>query len=41
MTIRDKLTKDIQDEVLWCMLFIDDIALIDETKDGFNEMLQK
>jgi len=37
----DELTREIQDEVPWSMLFADDIILIDETKDGLNEKLEK
>lgn len=36
----DKLTRSIQDEVPWCMLFVDDIILIDETRDGVNGRLE-
>ncbi|XP_070050689.1 uncharacterized protein [Nicotiana tomentosiformis] len=32
----DVLTRHIQEEVSWCMLFADDIVLIDETPDGVN-----
>ncbi|XP_070017051.1 uncharacterized protein [Nicotiana sylvestris] len=30
------LMRHIQGEVPWCMLFVDDIILIDETQDGIN-----
>ncbi|XP_070050175.1 uncharacterized protein [Nicotiana tomentosiformis] len=36
----DALTHHIQGEVPWCMLFGDDIVLIDETRDGVNERLE-
>ncbi|XP_060178010.1 uncharacterized protein LOC132607943 [Lycium barbarum] len=36
----DKLTRHIQGEVLWCMLFTDDIVLIDETRDRVNDRLK-
>ena len=32
--VMDKLTKHIQTEVPWCMLFVDDIVLVDETKES-------
>ena len=31
--IMDKLTGHIQDDISWCMLFVDDIVLIDETQE--------
>uniref|UniRef100_A0A1S3YG52 Reverse transcriptase domain-containing protein n=1 Tax=Nicotiana tabacum TaxID=4097 RepID=A0A1S3YG52_TOBAC len=36
----DALTRHIQGEVSWCMLFADDIVLIDETRAGVNERLE-
>jgi hypothetical protein len=36
----DEVTKDIQDAVPWCMLFADDIVLIDETRAGVNAKLE-
>ena len=37
LRVLDELTREIQDEVPWCMLFADDIVLIDETRSGLNE----
>jgi len=37
----DELTRKIQDEVPWCMLFADDIVLIDETRGGLNAKLER
>ncbi|XP_070025231.1 uncharacterized protein [Nicotiana sylvestris] len=36
----DSLTRHIQEEVPWCLLFADDIVLIDETQGGVNERLE-
>nr|XP_016442419.1 PREDICTED: uncharacterized protein LOC107767837 [Nicotiana tabacum] len=36
----DALTHHTQMEVPWCMLFVDDIVLIDETRGGINEELE-
>ncbi|XP_070017278.1 secreted RxLR effector protein 78-like [Nicotiana sylvestris] len=36
----DALTHHIQEEVPWCMLFADNILLIDETRGGVNERLE-
>jgi len=36
----DELTKEIQDEVPWCMLFANDIVLIDETREGLDTKLE-
>ena len=37
--VMDELTMHIQDDIPWCMLFVDDIVLIDETKSGINAKL--
>jgi len=37
----DEITSEIQDEVPWCMLFADDIVLIDEIIDKLNDKLEK
>nr|XP_009587311.1 uncharacterized protein LOC104085061 [Nicotiana tomentosiformis] len=36
----DTLTRHIQGEVPWCMLFDDSIVPIDEMRDGINERLE-
>ncbi|KAL6549287.1 hypothetical protein OROGR_008431 [Orobanche gracilis] len=36
----DKLTRGIQNDVPWCMMFADDIVLIDETKVGVQQKLE-
>ena len=33
--------REIQDKVPWCILFADDIVLIDETIGGLNEKLER
>ncbi|XP_021753613.1 uncharacterized protein LOC110718985 [Chenopodium quinoa] len=35
------VTRPIQDEVPWCMLFANDIVLVDETKYGVNAKLEQ
>ena len=37
----DELTRGIQDELSWNMLFPDDIVLIDETRQGVNDKLER
>ena len=37
--VMDELTGHIQDDIPWCMLFADDIVLIDETQEGVNAKL--
>ena len=36
----DKLTKSIQEEVPWYMLFVDDVVFVDETKHEVNVKLE-
>ena len=36
----DELTRAIQDEIPWCMLFADDIVLVDETRAGVSAKLE-
>ena len=38
--VMDVLTRRIQGEVPWCMLFADDVVLIDETRGGVNDKLE-
>ena len=38
--IMDELTRHMQDEVPWCMLFADDIVLVAETKVEVNALLE-
>ena len=38
--VMDELTQGIQDELPWCMLFADDIILIDHTKERVNGKLE-
>jgi len=38
--VMDELTRPIQDEIPWCMLFADDIVLVDEMRAGVNAKLE-
>ena len=38
--VMDELTSHLQDNVPWCMLFADDVVLIDESKVGLNAKLE-
>ena len=39
--VMDELTRGIQDEIPWCILFADNIVLIDETRQGANTKLEQ
>ncbi|KAM3308849.1 hypothetical protein P3S67_010593 [Capsicum chacoense] len=39
--VMNVLTRRIQGEVPWCMLFADDVVLIDETRGGVNDKLEQ
>jgi Reverse transcriptase (RNA-dependent DNA polymerase) len=34
--VMDEITKDIQRNIPWCMLFVDDVVLIDESRIGVD-----
>ncbi|KAG2581129.1 hypothetical protein PVAP13_6KG015450 [Panicum virgatum] len=36
----DEVTRDIQGEIPWCMLFADDVVLVDEIRAGVNKKLE-
>ena len=38
--VMDELTRHIQEDIPWCMLFADDIVLVDETREGVNRKLE-
>ena len=38
--VMDELARAIQYEIPWCMLFADDIVLVDETRAGVNAKLE-
>jgi len=38
--VMDELTRAIQDEIPWCILFVDDIVLINKTRAGVNAKLE-
>ena len=39
--IMDELTAHIQEEVPWCMLFVDDIVLVNESRDCVNAKFER
>ena len=39
--VMDELTRGIQDEIQWCMLFVDDIVFIDKIREGVNTKLEQ
>ena len=38
--VMDEVTRDIQGEIPWCLLFTDDVVLVDENKAGVNMTLE-
>jgi Reverse transcriptase (RNA-dependent DNA polymerase) len=38
--VMDEITKDIQGDISWCILFVDDVVLIDESGIGVNQKLE-
>ncbi|KAG2558272.1 hypothetical protein PVAP13_8NG180401 [Panicum virgatum] len=36
----DEVTRDIQGEIPWCMLFADDVVLVDKSRAGVNRKLE-
>ncbi|KAG2597229.1 hypothetical protein PVAP13_5KG193207 [Panicum virgatum] len=36
----ERVTRDIQGEIPWCMLFADDVVLVDESRAGVNRKLE-
>jgi hypothetical protein len=36
----DKITNDIQEDISWCILFADDVVLIDESRIGVDQKLE-
>jgi hypothetical protein len=34
--VMDEVTRDIQGGILWCMLFADDVVLVDESRTGVD-----
>ncbi|KAI0507444.1 hypothetical protein KFK09_013569 [Dendrobium nobile] len=38
--VMDVLIRDLQEDVLWCMLFADNVLLVDKTKEGVEGKLE-
>ena len=36
----DEVTRNIQGDISWCMLFVDDVVLVDESQAGVNMKLE-
>ena len=36
----DEVTRNIQGDIPWCMLFADDVVLVDESQAGVNRELE-
>jgi hypothetical protein len=38
--VMDEVTKDIQEDIPWCILFSDDVVLVNETRVGVSMKLE-
>ena len=38
--VMDEVTRDIQEDIPWCMLFADDVVLLDKSQAGVNKKLE-
>jgi len=38
--VMDEVIRDIQGDIPWCMLFADDVVLVDESRAGVNRKLE-
>jgi hypothetical protein len=38
--VMDAVTRDIQDDIPWCMLFADDVILVDESRTGVDQKVE-
>ena len=38
--VMDEVTRDIQGDIPWCILFADDVVLVDESREGVNRKLE-
>jgi hypothetical protein len=38
--VMDEVTRDIQGDISWCMLFADDVVLVDESRAAINRKLE-
>ena len=38
--VMDEVTRNIQGDIPWCMLFVDDVVLVDESQAGVNRKLE-
>jgi hypothetical protein len=36
----DEVTRDIHEDIRWCMLFVDDVVLVDDSRTGVNRKLE-
>jgi hypothetical protein len=39
-SVMDEVTRDIHGGIPWCMLFVDDVVLVDESRTGVDEKLE-